>query len=401
MKIVHLGFNHRYNDIRIFEKECVSLAKCGYEVVYITSSNNSPALGRIRQKGVKIIVIPVISASFYIRLLQYLSDARKEAVRQNADIYHIHEVWFLPLIPCLQRIGKVIYDSHEDAPRDHFERQNGKRTIGVRIAENLFEMYENRKVRRVSGIIAATPYIARRFRKIHKNVVTIANYPLIENLKAGNDARKENIIFYAGGITKMNGILNVIKAMEQIDGTLVLAGEITEEFRAEACGYKGWKKVRELGFLSKEEVAQWYEKSRCGVLLYLPYQNNIHAMPNKLFEYMACGIPVVASDFALWKKYLEEGQCGICVDPQDSKQIAQAVNRLLWDQKLCKEMGRNGRKIIEKKYRWDKEEKKLAEFYERIQNSKSDAGGNGRRSHYECIDYCKRHSRSEEPAGDF
>lgn len=368
MKAVHLAFNHRYDDIRIFEKECVSLAKHGYETVYITSSNNSPVWGRITQKGVKLIVIPVNAAEpFYMRLLKFWIRAYKEACRQNADVFHLHEVWFLPMISMLKRKGRVIYDSHEDAPRDHFERYKGRRTAGTVIAEKLFEKYENSRVRMTSGVIAATPYIANRFRKIHKNVVTVANYPIIDRFTERKEVPEENIIFYAGGISKMNGILNVIKAMEYIDGTFVLAGNMTEQFRTEASSCKGWEKVREAGFLSKEEVAGWYQRCSCGVLLYLPYENNLHAMPNKMFEYMAGGVPIVASNFSLWKKYVEGGKCGLCVNPESAKEIAEAINYIFKNPTEAERMSENGRRYAEHKFYWGGgAERILLKFYKGV-----------------------------------
>lgn len=368
MKVVHLGYNHRYNDIRIFEKECVSLAKNDYEVVYITSTKNSPPLGEVVQKGVKIIVIPLSEGNRYIRMIRFLKDVKREILIQNAEVYHIHEIWYLPLISFLKKRGKVIYDSHEDHPRAMFGSYLGERKKSRLLLSKLFEKYENNKIKHIYGVIAATPYIAKRFEKVNKNVITIANYPKLDEFFTLQDVQKrqKNTIFYAGGISEQNGILNIIKAMDSIDGSFILAGNISEDFRKKASKLKGWKKVCEVGYLSREEVIEWYKKCSCGVLLYLPYENCVNALPNKLYEYMAAGMPIVASNFPLWKELIEKEKCGICVNPNSISEIVQGINYVLENSDKAKEMGENGKNKAMEKYGWGGVETKLWNFYKKI-----------------------------------
>lgn len=99
----------------------------------------------------------------------------------------------------------------------------------------------------------------------------------------------------------------------------------------------------------------------------LQYQPNyINALPIKLFEYMAAGIPVVVSAFPLWKQIIEDAECGLLVDPYDEKAIVEAVNRLLSDRELAKKLGDNGKRAIREKYGWEHEEKILLEAYRSI-----------------------------------
>ena len=88
--------------------------------------------------------------------------------------------------------------------------------------------------------------------------------------------------------------------------------------------------------------------------------------PLKMFEYMAAGIPVIASNFKLWKSIVEENNCGICVDPQNHKEITSAVEKLLKNPEIANEMGKNGQKIVKEFYNWKNEEKKLITFYKSL-----------------------------------
>ena len=82
-----------------------------------------------------------------------------------------------------------------------------------------------------------------------------------------------------------------------------------------------------------------------------------------MFEYMAAGIPVVASNFPLWKEIIEENKCGICVEPANVEQISDAVNYLLNNPEEAQRMGANGRKAVEEKYNWNNEAKTLLQLY--------------------------------------
>lgn len=92
----------------------------------------------------------------------------------------------------------------------------------------------------------------------------------------------------------------------------------------------------------------------------------LDSLPVKMFEYMSAGIPVIASNFPLWKEIIEKNQCGVCVDPLNPLEIAKAIEYVLKNDEIAKKYGKNGRMLIENKYNWEKEEKKLINIYERL-----------------------------------
>jgi glycosyltransferase involved in cell wall biosynthesis len=89
-------------------------------------------------------------------------------------------------------------------------------------------------------------------------------------------------------------------------------------------------------------------------------------MPTKLFEYMATGLPVIASNFPHWKEILEDNHCGLVVDPLNPKEIARAIEYLLDHPEEASRMGENGRQAVKDKYNWEEEGKKLLDLYERL-----------------------------------
>jgi glycosyltransferase involved in cell wall biosynthesis len=132
----------------------------------------------------------------------------------------------------------------------------------------------------------------------------------------------------------------------------------------------GWSRVRELGVLDREGVRKIYERSWAGLVTLHPISNYLDALPIKMFEYMSAGIPVIASDFPLWREIIVTANCGVCVAPLDSKAIAGAINQLVTDPERAKLMGLNGRQAVERYFNWKTEEAKLVAFYERVLSSK-------------------------------
>jgi glycosyltransferase involved in cell wall biosynthesis len=104
-----------------------------------------------------------------------------------------------------------------------------------------------------------------------------------------------------------------------------------------------------------------------GLVTFLPFDNHIDAQPNKMFEYMSAGVPVVSSNFPLWRDIIEGNECGICIDPLDSTAIATAIDTIVNDPELAKKMGENGKKAVLSTFNWDKEEQKLFDLYENLQ----------------------------------
>lgn len=125
-----------------------------------------------------------------------------------------------------------------------------------------------------------------------------------------------------------------------------------------------------MGRVPHEEVPGLLTRCAVGMAL-LSYCRNSDwkngTMGNtKIFEEMMAGLPVVCTDFVLWREFVERWHCGLCVDPADSDGIAEAVQYLLDHPVEARRMGENGRKAVEKEFNWSVEEKKLLALYEEI-----------------------------------
>lgn len=107
-------------------------------------------------------------------------------------------------------------------------------------------------------------------------------------------------------------------------------------------------------------------RSMAGLVTLHPIINYIDALPVKMFEYMAAGIPVIASNFPLWREIIEGNKCGLCVDPLNPSEIAKAIDYIVTHPAAAQQMGENGFRAVKEQYNWAIEEKKLLALYEQL-----------------------------------
>lgn len=291
--------------------------------------------------------------------------ALRAALRLKADIFHIHDPELLFLAWRLSAKGlKVIYDAHEDLPRQimskHYIPLFFRKTVS-----NIVEKAENWFARRVSGVVAATPVIEARFKKVNRRTISVCNYPSLAEFNSEPvwSSRRDEVC-YVGGIFDVRGARQMVDVLPLTSVGLILAGTFSPaRLRDSLRDRQGWSKVEEAGFVDRDGVKAVMGRSMAGLLLLHPLQSYMESLPVKMFEYMAAGIPVIASDFPLWRQILVENGCGVCCNPFDLSAVAELINKLHSDQTLAEKMGQNGRKAVKEKYNWEQEEAGLVNFY--------------------------------------
>lgn len=355
---------HNWNDIRIFVKQCTSLSKAGYNVSLVAANCKNQTVN-----GVNIVGVHTVIKSRLGRMRKTAKAIFENAKVLNADIYHFHDPELLPYGYKFIKEGKiVIYDAHEDVPRQILSKYWINKYLR-KIISKLFERYENKIVAKLSGIVAATPSIAQRFVRINTNVIDINNFPLEDELACIESWEiKKNQICYIGGISEIRGNSELVDAMYGISEIqLIMAGSFSNiKFENILKHKKGWRNIDFRGLVDRKAVAQIMNESKAGIVTFLPLPNHIDAQPNKMFEYMSAGIPVIASHFPLWKEIIEGNDCGICVDPKNPNEIRDAITKIITNDTNAKRMGDNGRRAVLHKYNWNAESIKLINFYKEL-----------------------------------
>jgi len=275
--------------------------------------------------------------------------------------------------------GKVIYDVHEHYPNAIMSKYWIPKFVRsvVKIA---FELLEFLLVPLLNAVIYTTPIVGKRYKRMRVQTVRIENLPLLEMFKGIDTARrkanKNTALLYLGGITRIRGVVELIEAFAIVKKKhpnllLYLVGGFSPESFGESIrslivklGIK--EDVKLIPPVPYEKVKNYLSKASMGIVTYLPYPNNMSCLPNKLFEYMACGLPIVASDFPLYRQVIEDAGCGKLVDPKNPMEIASAVEELLDSPEEREVMSRNGCSSFRNKYNWHCEEGKLVDLYKQL-----------------------------------
>jgi glycosyltransferase involved in cell wall biosynthesis len=357
--VCHITSVHPAHDTRIFIKECASLAQAGFHVSLLVLGGTSERL-----RNVDIIGIP-FQGGRLARIVRGQRLLMQAALQLKAQIFHFHDPELLPLGYRLKKAGaQVIYDAHEDLPRQighkHYIPFWCKKMVS-----GIVETLENYFASRMSAIVTVTPTIVRRFMSIHPLVVEICNYPDLADIQSVDQQSHGNKLCYIGGITEARGIKQLMDAIQGLPTTLILAGAFSPPaLKSEMEQHPAWNQVDYRGFVDREGVNQILKEACIGLVTLQPNESYQVAYPVKMFEYMAAGLAVVATDIPLWKEILDQHEAGVVVDIFNRASYATNLNKLLDDKPGTFRMGQNGKKATLEIFNWKHEADKLIQLYQ-------------------------------------
>lgn len=369
VRVCHMTTLHRRDDARVRLKECATLAKAGYKVTLLVADGKGNTEPRSSTDGVGVVDAGLRPGKHRERFRFSASVMLTKAREIDAQIYHFHDSELIPAGLALKRDGKVVvYDSHEDLPRQLLSKTYiaGSK---AKLASIAAEVGEDYAARRFDAVIAVTESIFTRFEKFAKRTVLVANYPSLEDLglEVLSTPKRERRICYVGGLSIIRGSRSLLQASKICKYPIHAAGSFDDEGVRQEILAQG-SRVIYRGFLGRRELADFMTSSMAGIMTYLPRPNHINAMPTKLYDYMAAGLPVIVSDFPLWRNIVEEGECGICVDPENPSSIAEAIERLLDRPEEAARMGANARRlVVEGGRNWSAASKRLLDLYNTLE----------------------------------
>jgi glycosyltransferase involved in cell wall biosynthesis len=335
----------------------------GYDVTLIGPSSTVRDDGY----GVKLRIVSV-PRNRHERMTKTIGEVYRAAVEEDAEIYHFHDPELMPIAMLLKLLGKkVIYDVHEDYGSTMRKQWIPKPLQGI--ASMTVRASEATLGRACDRIVAATPRIADLFQAGMTSVVQ--NFPRSDefDIEQGQPYReREPIVAYVGYLADIRGLREMSEAIRlvnaEIPAKLLLAGKMISGMQSAA--FCAGNQVEALGFLDRSHISKLLSRAKIGIVVYHPTPNYYPGQPTKLLEYMAAGLPVVASDFPFYRRVVESTGCGILVNPLQPTKIAEALLWLLRNEEQASEMGRRGRQAVLERYNWEQEAKCLISAYEAV-----------------------------------
>ena len=368
MKICHLTSAHKSDDVRIFEKECVSLAKRGENEVYLVAQGDS-----FEHKNVKVVGVGIQNCGRLKRFFYVSRSVLSKALEIDADVYHLHDPELLLYAKKLKKRGKkVIFDSHE-----YYKKQILLKSyipsVLRKIVAYVYDKYETRVCKYLDAAIFPCPMEGvHPFEKKVKLYEFINNVPILDEFEISATTKKYDTVCYVGSLTRERGIETLVDACYKANVKLILAGRITpKEFEDYLIDKEEFKNVDYRGMCSRDEVAKIYGESFIGAcnIFNIGQYSEVNNLPTKAYEYMMCSMPVIISNIKFFVEEVKKYKFGVIVEPDNIDDIVAKILFLMNNRETAKKMGENGRKIIEEKYNWGIEERKLFLLYEKVFNS--------------------------------
>lgn len=367
LKVCHMTSAHHSEDVRIFHKECTSLAKAGYDVYLVARGST------YEKNGVHMIGVGQPAGGRLRRMTGFAKKVYEAALAVDADIYHFHDPELLPYGLKLKKAGKkVIFDSHEK----YTEQIRNKRYLPCwcrRLVAGAYGLYERYVLCRIDGLIfpclkdGVHPFAGQC-----RHIATVNNAPVLEETYDRYDEgipKEPRSICHVGILTDTRGVSHQMKAAAQADCTLFLAGAFNPaEYREEVLSMPEAQNAQYLGVLDRNGVVELLQRCQVGMaaILNVGQYNQYDNLATKVYEYMSLGIPTILSKSPYNERIAAQYQFGICVDPENVDEIAEAIRYLLDHSEEARQMGENGRRAVKEAFNWSVEEKKLLALYEDI-----------------------------------
>lgn len=369
MKIAHLTVVHRRDDIRIFQKQCRSLQHAGAaEVVLLVADGAGDAV----VDGVRVHDVARPGRGRLARALKGNLAMWRALRREAPAIAHLHDPELL-LVGTVWRLtgGTVVYDMHENLPREILTKD--WIPAPIRAVASLAVGLAQRALLRGTPTVFAEASYQRDFPGVRRSV-TVQNFPILDELARVTPAPRPHFtVGYAGGVSRERGIGPMLDAVGRTrvagrDVRALFVGPVAPEVDADPIQQKamaeGWLDLP--GRVAPRTAWEAMASCHVGLAVLMPSPNFIDSYPTKLFEYMALGLPVIISDFPLWRSVIEDAECGFAVDPTDPKRIAKALLWLIDHPADARAMGARGQACVFARYSWASEFAQLLAFYSRI-----------------------------------
>lgn len=356
------------NDVRLFYRESVSLAKAGFEVHVVIPSEASGiregvrvhATKRLRPRFLRMVLAPWIAAY--------------RALRIRADIYHLHDPELLPVAFALRWLARkrVVFDVRESVRRQIF----GKEWLPAwsrKAVSFLYGILERVCLKGCAIVVAndrsledfPKSYLVRNFPDVSDEMIRAA-WPMEKRLQ-------DPMLLYVGGVWETRGAIAYVELENWLrqrghNCKLKIVGYYDPHFgeilRRKIRSYQLEDWIEIPGRLDYPECVDLMRQAVLGLAVLTPTPNYTFCLSGKILEYMMCGTPVLCSNFDHWRPYVNGA--GMAVNPENIEEVCRTCEQMLQNREMLEEMGRKGMQAVRLRYNWASEFGELVRCYEEL-----------------------------------
>lgn len=398
MKICMIATRHSLDDARVVHKEALSLANAGHDVSFVLSCNDRYEYVRNDGSVIAVGKAPngeVIHMRFRVfgrpkrkgllgKWRTYLELSRLAAALK-ADVYHAHEPDLSLAIAARSKylLAKqglracVVHDMHEYPPGEPADKSPKLLKSPVLLMHILW----NKLLMKWVDQVFTANNIVRGYALVlsyRMSVDTLYNAPSLKLFpqpvtKSWHAKGEKLLLCHEGSLPFDRGLKEMVEAVYCLRDKVYLR-IVGDVFGEERIWLNQVIEDRELndtifitGWLPYEKVSEAINDCHAGLILFRDcIENRLAGPPNKLFNYMNAGLPVLSVDFPEMRQVIVEENCGVLICEQSVNAIIRAIEGLLENPEKLTRMGKNGQRAIRQRYSWEIMERKLLLSYERL-----------------------------------
>lgn len=364
--IVHIATVQNRNTSRVFYRSCVALSNKGYRVTLIVADG----LGNETKEGVQIIDLGKENNRFkkiisnFRAILKLIDNIKPSAV-------HFHSPELLFVVKVIQKKGvPVIYDIHENVPAQILDKENIPKALkkplhyAYRIVERMF-------INSFHLVLAENSYLSL-YKDKGKSVTTILNFPELSFFTPYKQEKRDNNgIFYIGGVSNNRGLDTIVEGLkllkqQKLSFHMHFVGKIDDQLKKTLNLDTVKDNITFYGPLDLDKGYEISKHCKVGLAVLKPIKNYTGSYPTKIFEYMTVKLPVITSNFKLYRAVVEQNECGLCIDPLNPVALANAIKMIFSNSELANNMGDNGSKATAEQYNSKNELTKLLTLYKTV-----------------------------------
>jgi glycosyltransferase involved in cell wall biosynthesis len=371
-----LSSGHEPFDARIFHKEALSLYKVYQDITILAPYQKVVEI----KSGIRVVGLK--ARRYWWDRLGPLLDMYKKGLEIGADVYHCHEADSLLIGYLIKRkLGcKLVFDSHElhsvQFPMHFAAPLRGLIGMFVR-------WYEKWLLGSVDYVITVNEIIRGYFLLLRPFVPVeiLYNYPILDMFQRAERNNERIVICHQGIMNFHRGLREILDMLIALRPRypsikLLFVGDVFGPGRQwideQIDRYQLHDHITITGWLPIEQALEETRRAHIGLICFRPLTNNMLAVPNKLFNYMSFGLPVVAVDFPEIRRIIEKCNCGILVKSRDFKDLIPAVESLIENPEKAAQLGENGRRAVLNEYNWEKMEDRLLKVYRTLERSRTE-----------------------------
>lgn len=369
-KVCHIISGYYRIDARVFQRQCKSLQKHGFEVSVLTNDGNPEEI----IDGIKFYSCELTYNSRIKTMLNATKQFLQKAKEVDADVYQLHSPELFDLGLKLKKLGKiVVYDAHEDLPR-HVQEKEWLPKFFRKPISFFVEMYMDYVLKRYDCIITPHSHVVESLKNKVNSIELIANFPLVKplnNFSYEEYSNRNNVICYTGTVYPYSNQELLATVLNSIDDIKYdIAGFIDDYLLYELKKIDTKDVITFHGRIPWGELPLFYQKATIGYVLYdyklnLGYKLGSYGT-NKIFEYMEEGLPFICTDYILWKEICENYKCGLYVEPGNNIQLQNAINYLINNKLKAYKMGQNGKQAVKSVFNWNTQEVKYVNLFNEL-----------------------------------